>query len=132
MKKVKIEVYNKDEKITTTLYVEQLSENQFRMIDNDLFNNQLTFGVEFETKINSQNKHEVVKVIKESEFITRRFILTPNYKESEYLMLGEELEKRGGFWQVDFGNIATVNIPKNFEFDINQMIKDLELVEIKD
>ena len=132
MKKINIEVYNKDEKITTTLYVEQLSENRFRMIDNDIFNNQLTFGMEFETKINSENKHEVVKVIKESEFITRRFKLTPNYKKSEYLMLGEELEKRGGFWQVDFGNIATVNIPKNFEFDINQVIKDLELDEIKD
>ncbi len=47
-------------------------------------------------------------------------------------MLGEELTKKGGFWQVDLGSIATVNIPRNFEFDINQVIKDLELVEIKD
>ena len=102
------------------------------MIDNDLFNNQLTLGAEFETKINSENKHEVVKIIKESEFITRRFGLTPNYKESDYRMLGEELTKRGGFWQVDLGSIATVNIPKDFEFDINQVIKELELVEITD
>ena len=132
MNKVKIEVYHKREKITTTLYVEQLSENQFRMIDNDLVNSQLTLGTEFETKINSENNHEVVKILKESEFITRRFMLTPNYKASDYMMLGEELEKRGGFWQVDFGSIATVNIPKDFEFDINQVIKDLELAEIID
>tara|TARA_R110002051_G_scaffold11406_1_gene41459 strand:+ start:79 stop:477 length:399 start_codon:yes stop_codon:yes gene_type:complete len=132
MKEVKIEVYNRKEKVTTTLYVEQLSENKFRMIDNDLFNKQLTLGVEFETKINSEKKYEVVKVLKETEFITRRFGLTPNYKESDYRMLGEELTKRGGFWQVDFGSIATVNIPKDFEFDINQVIKDLELVEITD
>ncbi|QJP35440.1 hypothetical protein F0365_14035 [Nonlabens sp. Ci31] len=132
MIEVKIEVYDKKEKVTTSLYVEQLSENQFRMIDNDLFNNQLTLGAEFETKINSENKHEVVKIIKKSEFITRRFGLTPNYKESDYRMLGEELTKRGGFWQVDFGSIATVNIPKNFEFDISQIIKELELVEIAD
>ena len=132
MKEVKIEVYDKKEKVTTTLYVEQLSKNQFRMIDNDLFNNQLTLGAEFETKINSENKHEVVKIIKKSEFITRRFGLTPNYKESDYRMLGEELTKRGGFWQVDLGSIATVNIPKDFEFDINQVIKELELVEITD
>jgi hypothetical protein len=132
MKEVKIEVYDKKEKVTTTLYVEQLSKNQFRMIDNDLFNYQLTLGAEFETKINSENKHEVVKIIKKSEFITRRFGLTPNYKESDYRMLGEELTKRGGFWQVDLGSIATVNIPKDFEFDINQVIKELELVEITD
>ena len=132
MKEVKIEVYDKREKVTTTLYVEQLSENQFRMIDNDLFDKQLTLGAEFETKINSEKKHEVVRILKESEFITRRFGLTPNYKESDYRMLGEELTKRGGFWQVDFGSIATVNIPKDFEFDINQVIKELELVEITD
>jgi hypothetical protein len=132
MKEVKIEAYNRKEKVTTTLYVEQLSENKFRMIDNDLFNKQLTLGVEFETKINSKKKHEVVKILKETEFITRRFGLTPNYKESDYRMLGEELTKRGGFWQVELGSIATVNIPKDFEFDINQVIKDLELVEITD
>jgi hypothetical protein len=132
MKEVEIEVYDKREKVTTTLCVEQITKNQFRMIDNDLFNNQLTLGVEFETKINSKNKHEVVKILKKSEFITRRFSLQPNYKESDYRMLGDELTKRGGFWQVDLGSIATVNIPKSFEFDINQVIKDLELVEITD
>ena len=132
MKEVEIEVYDKREKVTTTLCVEQITENQFRMIDNDLFNNQLTLGAEFETKINSENKHEVVKILKKSEFITRRFSLTQNYKESDYRMLGDELTKRGGFWQVDLRSIATVNIPKGFEFDINQVIKDLELVEITD
>ncbi|EDP96048.1 hypothetical protein U8527_14160 [Kordia algicida OT-1] len=132
MNKVKIKVYNKKEKVTTTLYVNQLSKNKFRMIDNDFCNPKLTLGTEFETKINVEQKHEIIKITKESEFITRRFILTPNHKESDYLMIGEELTKRGGFWQVDLGSIATVNIPKDFEFDIDQVIKelDLNLVEI--
>ncbi len=134
MKEVKIEVYHKEEKVTTTLYVEQLTENKFRMTDNDFCNPKLTLGTEFETKINEENKHEITKISKESEYITRRFGLTPNYKESDYRMLGEELTKRGGFWQVDLGSIATVNIPKGFEFDIDQVIKDLDLklVEITD
>ena len=104
------------------------------MIDNDLFNYKLTLGTEFETKINVENKHEVVKITKKSAYITRRFWLTPNYKESDYRLLGEELTKRGGFWQVDLGNIATVNIPKDFEFDIDQVCKDLDLklIEITD
>jgi hypothetical protein len=102
------------------------------MIDNDLFHNQLTLGAEFETKINPENKHEVVRILKKSEFITRRFSLTANYKESDYIMLGDELTKRGGFWQVDLGSIATVNIPKDFEFDINQVITELNLIEITD
>ena len=134
MKEIKIEVYHKEEKVTTTLYVEQLTENKFRMTDNDLCNPKLTLGTEFETKINEENKHEVTKITKESEYITRRFGLTPNHKESDYLMLGEELTKRGGFWKVDLSSIATVNIPKDFEFDIDQVIKDLDLklIEIAD
>jgi len=52
MSEVKIDVYHKEEKVTTTLYVEQLSENRFRMIDNDFCNPKLTLGTEFETRIN--------------------------------------------------------------------------------
>lgn len=132
MSEVKIEVYHKKEKVTTTLYVEKLSEKKFRMIENDFCNPKLTLGTEFETEINKENKHEITKITKESDYITRRFGLTPNHKESDYRMLGEELTKRGGFWQVDLGSIATVNIPKDFEFDIDQVIKELnlKLVEI--
>ena len=134
MSEVKIDVYHKKEKVTTTLYVEKLSENKFRMIDNDFCNPKLTLGTEFETKINAENKYEITKITKESDFITRRFELAPNHKESDYRMLGEELIKRGGFWQVDFGNIATVNIPKDFDFDVDQVIQelDLKLIDLTD
>lgn len=134
MNEVEIKVYHNEEKVTTTFYVEQISENKFRMIDNDFCNPKLTLGTEFETEINDYGIHEVKKITKESEFITRRFGLTPNYKESDYIMLRDELTKRGGFWQVDLGSIATINIPKDFEFDVDQVIKelDLKLVEITD
>jgi len=132
MNEVEIKVYHNKEKVTTTLYVEQLSENKFRMIDNDFCNPKLTLGTEFVTELNENGIHELKKITKESEFITRRFGLTPNHKESDYRMLGDELIKRGGFWQVDLGSIATINIPKDFEFDVDQVIKelDLKLVEI--
>lgn len=132
MNEVEIKVYHNKEKVTTTLYVEQLSENKFRMIDNDFCNPKLTLGTEFVTELNENGIHELKKITKESEFITRRFGLTPNHKESDYRMLGDELTKRGGFWQVDLGSIATINIPKDFEFDVDQVIKelDLKLVEI--
>ncbi|MEM9833795.1 MAG: hypothetical protein AAF944_24410 [Bacteroidota bacterium] len=127
MKEVKIEIYDKRERATTTLYVEQLSKNKFRMGDNDIFNCRLTKGTEFETRINKEGKHEIIRITKESDFITRRFFLSPQFKESDYRMLGDELIKRGGFWQVDFGGIATVNIPRDFEFDVDQVMKDLDL-----
>ena len=133
-KEVKIWIYDKRDRSTTTFYVEQLSENKFRMTDNDLFNCRLTKGTEFETRINNEGQHEIIKILKDSDFITRRFFLSPQYKESDYRVLGDELTKRGGFWQVDFGGIATVNIPKDFEFNIDQVMKelDLNLTEITD
>ena len=126
-KEVEIEFYDKRERPTVTMYVEQLAENKFRMTDNDIWNCRLTRGTEFETRINAKGKHEIIRIAKDSNFITRRFFLNPEYKESEYRMLGDELMKRGGFWQVDFGGIATVNIPKDFEYYVIQIMKDLDL-----
>ena len=31
--------------------------------------------------------------------------------------------KCGGFWQVDFGGIATVNLPKNCELNLEDIFK---------
>lgn len=129
---IKIELYDKRERTTSTVYVEQISERKFRMIDNDLLNCRLTLGTEFETRINKEGKYEIIRITKESKFITRRFLLSSAYTESEYRMLGEELTDRGGFWQVDFGGIATINIPKDLEYDIDQLIEilDIRLTEI--
>lgn len=129
---IKIELYDKRERATSIMYVEQLGETKFKMLDNDLFNCRLTLGTEFETRINTEGKHEIIRITKESEYITRRFFLSMNYKESDYRMLGEELTKNGGFWQIDMGGIATVNIPKDFKFNIDQVMKDLNLKQIRD
>ncbi len=104
------------------------------MIDNDIWNCKLTLGTEFETRINKEGLHEIIKITRQSEFLTRRFFLSPQYKESDYRFLGDELTKRGGFWQVDFGGIATINIPKGFEFDVDEILQalDIRLTEIVD
>lgn len=127
IKEVEIKLYDKRDKSTATLFVEQLTKNKFRMTENDIFNCRLTKGTEFETRINKEGNHEIIRITKDSDYITRRFFLSHEYKESDYRVLGDELTKRGGFWQVDFGGIVTVNIPKDFEFNVNQVMKDLDL-----
>jgi len=133
-KTVEIEVYDKREKLTTTIQVEQLSDNVFRTTENELFNCRLTLGTEFETRLNKDGKHEIVKITKDSDFVTRRFILTPQFKESEYRLLGDEIMKQGGFWQVDFGGIATINLPRDSKLNIDEIFKffDFKPTEIKD
>ncbi len=133
IEEVKIEVYNKREESIATMFVRKVSDNVFRMVDNDIFDCSLTLGTEFETRINSEGYHEIIRITKRSDFVTRRFLLTPKFKQSEYRLLGDEIVKHGGFWQVDFGSIVTINIPKDTQLNIDEIFKilDIRLAEIK-
>lgn len=124
---IEIKIYNKREKMTTSIYVEQLSDNTYRAVENEFFNCRLTYGTEFITRINTEGNHEIIEITKESDFITKRFFLSQKHKESDYQMLGDEFIKLGGFWQIDFGGIATINIPKDLEFNIHKVMKELNL-----
>jgi hypothetical protein len=134
IKTVEIELYDKREKLTITIQVEQLSDNIFRTTENEIFNCRLTLGTEFETRLNKDGKHEIARITKDSGFVVRCFFLTSQFKESEYRLLGDEIMKQGGFWQVDFDGIATVNLPKDCELNIDELFKifDVKPTEIKD
>ncbi|MEI7583167.1 hypothetical protein [Runella sp.] len=60
--------------------------------------------------------------------------MTTQFKESEYRLLGDEIIKHGGFWQVDLGGIATINLPKECEPNIDEIfnIFGFKPTEIKD
>jgi hypothetical protein len=120
---IQIEIYDKGQKMSTTICVDKVSDNIFRAVENELFNCRLTLGTEFETHINKDGKHEIIGIVKESDYITKRFFLTSQFNQSEYRLLGDEILKQGGFWQVDFGGIATVNLPKDSEIDLEEIFK---------
>jgi len=129
-----IDVYDKREKVTSSFYVFKLSDNIYRMAENDVFNCRLTYGTEIETRVNDAGKIEIVKIFQESPFVTRRFMLNSQVKESEYRLLGDEIIKIGGFWQVDFGGIATINLPKDTDLNIDELFRlfNFNPTEIKD
>jgi hypothetical protein len=131
---ISIEVYNTKERITTNLSVAKLALNEFRMIENDIFNHNLTRGTEFETFINADGNHEILTILTKSPFITRRFLLTSQFTESEYRLLGDEITEQGGFWQVDFGGFVTINLPKESKLNLDEIFKmfDCNPAEITD
>ena len=133
-KQIEIEIYDKEEKVTTTFLVEEISENRFKLLENDFFNSRFNLGTEIETRINSEGKYEFVRILKKSEFITRRFMLNSQFKESEYRLLGDEIVKQGGHWEVGFGSVAVINLPKDSGLDIDKIFKifNFNPVEIKD
>lgn len=122
-----IELYNKAERITTTMEVIQVSENVFRATENDLFTEDLTVGTEFETLINEVGKHELVRIVKKSEFTTRQFLWPANINIYNYKNWGDEIMKNGGFWQIDFGSVVTINLPKDSTLNLDILFKEIGL-----
>jgi len=123
---IQIEIYDKRQKMSATIYVSKIADNIFRALENELFNCRLTFGTEFETRINEEGKHEIIRIVKDSDYNTRRFFLTAQFSPSEFRLLGNEIIKQGGFWQVDLGGIATVNLPKDCKLDLDELFKTFD------
>ncbi|QES87358.1 hypothetical protein [Rhizosphaericola mali] len=131
---IEINIYDKRANSSTTICVEKLSENVFKAVKNEIFNCRLTLGTEFEARLNNDGFYEIVRIIEDSEYTTRRFILTSQFTESEYRLLGDEIIRLGGFWQTDFGSIVTINLPRNCKLNLDAIFKEFDFhpVEIKD
>lgn len=118
-----IEINNEPQRVAYSLYVLKLSDDTFRALENAMFDFRITFGTEFQAKINNKGQFEIISILRESTLLTRRFYLTSQFTESEYRLLGDEIGRIGGFWQVDFGNMAVVNLPKDNSIDIDEIFR---------
>lgn len=119
---IEIAVYHPQVDQHARIYVVQIDANRFRMEENELFLD-LTKGTEFETEMKENGTYTIVRISKESPYTTRIFYLGTKFTEAEYKVLGDKQMKLGGYWQVDFGGIATVNLPKNSELDLDELLK---------
>ena len=54
------------------------------------------------------------------KYVVRSFFLTSQFSSS-YELLGDEVVKHGGFWQVDFGSIAMITLPKTSKLDLDEI-----------
>ena len=111
------------------------NEVDFKLTCNDPFDFKNTYGTTLElTKTSEPDVYKVNKVIEPSNFTTRRFLLNNSLKESEYRIIGDEVMKIGGFWEVIFGGYAMVNIPKGSTFNLDEILELLPqpLTEITD
>jgi len=120
---IQICVFYSEEEFWINMYVEQLGEHLFRATENELFDFRLTIGTEFETCLNEKGEHEIVRITRESEYSIRRFLLSQSFGEAELQMLGEEVVKHGGHWQIDMGGIATINLPPGCSLNIDEVFK---------
>ena len=123
---VEIPFYDRKLGVMTTLSVEKLGMNMFRATSNEIFIPWITLGVEFQTQINEEGKHELVCITKKSPYITETFLIS-SHRADELKRLGDEIVQHGGNWQLDMGGVATINLPPNCKLGMDDIIKKLNL-----
>ncbi|PZF71634.1 hypothetical protein [Taibaiella soli] len=111
------------EDVTYDNLVEQIAPNIFRMLENDILDERLTYGTEFETQTNEEGVHRIVNILKESDYVVYRLWLSSQIPIEAYRLIGDEIMKHGGYWQVDMGSIASANLPRDCEFDLDAALK---------
>ena len=119
---VGITVYDKRVQMTWEMYAVPLGDQVYRAVENELFG-EITIGTEFRTWINKDGAHQIVKILKRSPYITRRFMLSPNIPTADYRLLGDAIEEQGGTWQVEMGGIATVSLPPDSTLDLDEIFR---------
>lgn len=104
------------------MFVEPIAPDIFRAAENELYSD-ITIGTEFQTRINEEGNHEVLGILKTSPYQTRRFWLSTEVPLADYRLLGDEVIKHGGHWQVDMGSIATISLPLDCTLNLDDVFR---------
>ena len=113
---------NKRHNYSSNLEVKKLGDNYFELVYNDPCDLRYESGTKIKTKINSEGFHEIIEFIK-SDNVTHRFIASVEQNLKTLEIFVEELYKHGGKFQVDMGGLISVTVPRDFPYDIDDVIE---------
>ena len=122
-KEITIRMHVPEESYTGTYCVIQLSNTSYKLTGNDPINENLRYGtiIEVEPEVKYEDGEMVFtfkRVFKESDFSLIVLGLPTELNETELRIVGKMITDKGGFWEVIFGGIGYVNLPKNSELDV--------------
>ncbi|QHT67842.1 hypothetical protein GXP67_14935 [Rhodocytophaga rosea] len=122
----KIKHFNKRLGCFSELEVIEIEDNVYELVFSDPFDYRYNTGTIIKTRINSDGFYEIID-FRKSNRVTYRFFaaLDQNLKDLEIFI--EEFHKHGGKFQVDFGGIISVTVPKDFPYDIDKVIKEFAI-----
>ncbi len=129
---IDIKMYVPEEDSTGTYEVIEVSENRYKLTSNDPFNETLIYGTIIEVLPEKKDKDTLVfkKVYIESEFNLEVISLPMSLNETELRVIGQMIIDEGGYWEVLFGGMGYVNLPKisklNVINELNKKIKSIK------
>lgn len=121
-----IKHFNRRNRCESALEVIKLDENYFELVYNDPFDHRYESGTRIRTRVNPEGFHDIIEFIK-SDKVTHRFIASVEQNLRTLEIFVEELYTHGGRFQIDMGGLISVTVPKNFPFDIDEIIKNYSI-----
>lgn len=117
---IEIKMYVPEEASTGPYEVIKVSEYRYQLTNNDPFNEKLSYGTIIE--VFPDKKDEDTWVFKgvyvESDYNLEVIGLPTALNETELRIVGQMIVDEGGYWEVIFGGMGYVNLPKTSKLNV--------------
>ena len=130
MSKVTFEInlYDSDEGFGGNVEVVKLGQHTYQLMCNTFFSEDVYYGtvIEVEDELTDDGYFKLKSIIKASEYTQETYFLPIALNEAELRIVGGKIVEEGGYWEVVFGGMALVNLPKKSLLDVNEELNDLQ------
>ena len=116
-----------------TVAAEQVSDDTYKLLETPALSCRINYGTTIKVQPDEKGELEMVKVVRASDYKTRRFIL-PSLSNVELMeKLGNPLRDASGLWEVVFGGIIFIHMPRGSQFDLEALFRSIgSVTEIVD
>lgn len=123
-----IYIYNPNDASTANFEVLKVSDYTYQLMSNDPFQEALCYGtlIEVEKNLTKEGDFQLKRIVKASDYTLEVYPLPNDLNETELRIVGDMIVTNGGYWEVNFGGLGYVSLPKHSTLDV---IKELENIK---
>jgi hypothetical protein len=116
-----------------TVAAEQVSDDTYKLLETPALSCRINYGTTIQVQPDEKGELEMVKIVRASDYKTRRFIL-PSLSRAEIVeKLGNPISQAGGLWEVVFGGVIFIHMPRGSQFDLEALFRNVgSVTEIVD
>ena len=108
-----------------TVAAEQVTDDTYKLLETPALSCRINYGTTIKVQPDEKGDLEMVKVVRASDYKTRRFIL-PSLSKTELMeKLGNPIREAGGLWEVVFGGIIFIHMPRGSQFDLEVIFRSV-------
>ena len=110
-----------EQRTTTTVLVEAIKENTWKLLEVNPLIDKFTYAAELITREKTDGVHELLEITESLDFEHWEAMLPTYYNREVLPERSKKFIAAGGYWQITFGGILSVSIPKNYHLSIDEL-----------